>query len=66
MRNVLALILMACLPSMQANAQTDGKYLFDGELPVFIDSMQAELTYPMAWGNKIGRASCRERVCQYV
>ena len=37
MRNVLALILMACLPSMQANAQTDGKYLFDGELPVFID-----------------------------
>ena len=59
---------MACLPSMQANAQTDGKYLFDGELPVFIDSMQAELTYPMAWGNSsirqfdLWRSAAREKL----
>ena len=51
MKNVLALIIIACLPAVQTNAQETEKYLFDKELPVFVDSMQAELTYPLAWGN---------------
>lgn len=51
MKKELVYILMACLPVTQASAQQEEKYLFDKELPVFIDSMQAELTYPMAWGN---------------
>lgn len=27
------------------------KYMFDGAFPVFLDSLQSELTYPLAWGN---------------
>lgn len=31
--------------------QTAEKYMFDGMFPVFLDSLQDELTYPLAWGN---------------
>lgn len=51
MRHRLVLIIIAVISGLSTNAQTNEKYLFDGELPVFIDSMQTELTYPMAWGN---------------
>lgn len=27
------------------------KYMFDGAFPVMLDSLQAEMTYPLAWGN---------------
>lgn len=43
--------LIACV-SVVAVAQGQAeKYLFDGAFPVFLDSLQSELTYPMAWGN---------------
>lgn len=41
--------MMGC--SLTVNAQNEEKYVFDGELPYFLDSLQKELTYPLAWGN---------------
>ena len=38
--------------ALSAGAQNEvQKYMFDDELPVCLDQMQQELTYPMAWGN---------------
>lgn len=51
MKYGLFLTAVFCISGMNANSQTEKKYLFDDELPVFTDSMQAELTYPLAWGN---------------
>lgn len=43
--------LVACVSVVAgAQGQTE-KYLFDGAFPVFLDSLQSELTYPMAWGS---------------
>ena len=41
--------------ALSAGAQNEvQKYMFDDELPVCLDQMQQELTYPMAWGNIVG------------
>lgn len=45
-------IFIFALISLNSSAQEDvQKYMFDGELPVCLNEMQKELTYPMAWGN---------------
>ena len=50
MRTTAAAILASI--ALSAGAQNEvQKYMFDGELPVCLDQMQQELTYPMAWGN---------------
>lgn len=46
------LLFIFALVSLNSSAQEEvQKYMFDGELPVCLDEMQKELTYPMAWGN---------------
>lgn len=45
----LMLTCLACA-AMTAAAQTE-HYMFERQLPVFLDSLQAENSYPMAWGN---------------
>lgn len=45
-------IFIFALISLNLSAQKEGqKYMFDGELPVCLDEMQQELSYPMAWGH---------------
>ena len=47
---ILSILLMSCV---QALAQQQGreKYEFMRNLPVYADSLIADLTYPLAWGN---------------
>ena len=48
LKKLIILSVIACL-SVTANAQKQAeKYVFDGAFPVFLDSLQAELTYPLA------------------
>lgn len=50
MRTTAAAILATI--ALSAGAQNEvQKYMFDGDLPVCLDQMQQELTFPMAWGN---------------
>jgi dienelactone hydrolase len=51
MMKKLLSILLLCELCLSATAQETKKYLFEKQLPVFLDSLQAELTYPLAWGN---------------
>lgn len=45
-------IFVFALATLNLSAQKEGqKYMFDGELPVCLEEMQQELSYPMAWGN---------------
>lgn len=63
---IMALLLWAS--AMPATAQSEKDYMFDGELPVFLDSMQRSLTYPLAWGNSdiqqfdLWRAAARNKL----
>lgn len=66
----MAAVLLAGM-SLIANAQpTPGKYMFDGAFPVFLDTLQAEMTYPMAWGNSgikefgMWRAAARSKLVE--
>ena len=45
----MAAAALLCAPA--AFAQTEKAYEFQRDMPVFLDSLKAELTYPMAWGN---------------
>lgn len=62
------LTIAACMIALQAGAQTGQDYMFEDGLPGFVDSMQAELTYPLAWGNSdirqfdLWRAAAREKL----
>ena len=42
---------MCLLLALTASAQKRGKYEFERKLPVYADSLIADLTYPLAWGN---------------
>lgn len=45
-------IFIFAFVTLNLSAQKEGqKYMFDGELPVCLEEMQQELSYPMAWGN---------------
>ena len=41
---------VAAATAVRPAEQTDG-YLFDKGFPLFLEQMQAQLTYPLAWGN---------------
>lgn len=49
LKTILAAAALLCAPA--AFAQTEKAYEFQRDMPVFLDSLKAELTYPMAWGN---------------
>lgn len=45
-------IFIFALITLNLSAQKEKQeYMFDGELPVCLEEMQQELSYPMAWGN---------------
>ena len=44
-------MLMSMMPATVTTAQTRAKYEFMRNLPVYADSLIADLTYPLAWGN---------------
>lgn len=45
-------IFIFALVTLNLSAQKERQeYMFDGELPVCLEEMQQELSYPMAWGN---------------
>ncbi|MBP7768131.1 MAG: dienelactone hydrolase family protein [Prevotella sp.] len=50
MKKTFILALVGLLVATVAGAQEE-KYAFEKERPVFLDSMLAALTYPMAWGH---------------
>lgn len=48
--HLIALSLIAA-SVMPAAAQTAGHYEIERDMPLFLDSIKSELTYPLAWGN---------------
>lgn len=49
MRNII--ITLSLIAALTASAQQRERYEFKRNLPVYADSLLADLTYPMAWGN---------------
>lgn len=50
MRKTLAMAFFACC-SLMTFGQARGSYEYNHEMPVYVDSIQASLFYPMEWGN---------------
>lgn len=48
--HLIALSLIAA-SVMPAAAQSAGHYEIERDMPLFLDSIKSELTYPLAWGN---------------
>lgn len=48
---LFVLIIASVAFVSHVNAQKLSGYAFERDLPVFLDSIKNELTYPMAWGN---------------
>ncbi len=49
--NRIAPLVVACLLCMPVFAQKRANHEFYKDFPVYVDMLQAQLTYPMAWGN---------------
>lgn len=62
------MVLVAMATIVGRGQTTAEKYMFDGMFPVFLDSLQAEQTYPLAWGNSdirefgLWRSAARNKV----
>ena len=50
-RRIIYVTLVCLLLVLTASAQKRGKYEFERNLPIYADSLIADLTYPLAWGN---------------
>ena len=48
---IKTILLLSMLIPLSASAQKRAKYEFMRNLPVYADSLIADLTYPLAWGN---------------
>ncbi|MBR7053509.1 MAG: hypothetical protein IKI26_01935, partial [Prevotella sp.] len=50
---LLVLFIGAILPAsaQKKPVQKRDKYEFSFELPVYVEQLKTELTYPLAWGN---------------
>ena len=51
MKKILLLLCAVQCSLFDAMAQGRDKYEFMRNLPVYVDSLIADLTYPLAWGN---------------
>ena len=51
MRKLLLLLFVFCFSIFTASAQKRAKYEFMRNLPVYADSLIADLSFPLAWGN---------------
>ena len=47
----LKFIIMGLVVSTTALSQYTSSYELEREMPVFLDKLKKELTYPLAWGN---------------
>lgn len=67
---IVASLLAASL--LPASAQTAGTYEIMKDMPLFLDSIKSELTYPLAWGNSditdfdTWRSTAREKVVELM
>ena len=50
-KRITALLFLSQIFTLSVSAQQRGKYEFMRNLPVYADSLIADLTYPLAWGN---------------
>lgn len=52
-RRALGSVIFAAAVSLAAvaNAQHSGRYEIERDMPLFLDSLKQELTYPLAWDN---------------
>jgi len=55
-----SMLLAFCIFALTATAQKREKYEYDYDIPVYIDSIHANLTYPLAWRNCSGSQSFKE------
>ena len=68
MKKLLTIIVCTACIALTAQAQKREKYEFKRNLPVYADSLIADLDYPLAWGNskiknfKKWRQSARQKV----
>ena len=51
MKRMFLTLVAICLACLISFSQKREKYEFKRNLPVYADSLIADLTYPMAWGN---------------
>ena len=51
MRKITIILAAAGMWSAAASAQNSEGYELQRDMPLFLDSLKKELTYPMAWGN---------------
>lgn len=51
MKRGLSILLFFTASALLAWADSDKKYELMRDMPVYLDSIKAELTYPLAWGN---------------
>src|SRR5574344_17651 len=51
MRKIICIIYLICGIVTTGQAQKRDKYEFNRNLPMYADSLIADLTYPLAWGN---------------
>jgi hypothetical protein len=50
-RRCILCMMLGLATSVAALSQHLSGYELEREMPVFLDQLKAELTYPMAWGN---------------
>ncbi|MDE5840862.1 MAG: prolyl oligopeptidase family serine peptidase, partial [Muribaculaceae bacterium] len=50
-RKIVGLVAAAGILSVAASAQNNKAYELQRDMPLFLDSLKTEFTYPMAWGN---------------
>ncbi len=69
---VISFAAIALTATTYAQSQTREKYELERDLPVFLDDIKAELTYPLAWGNSditdfdLWRTTARDKVIELM
>lgn len=70
-RHLIALSLLAA-SAAGVSAQQSAKYEIERDMPLFLDSIKNELTYPLAWGNSditdfdTWRSTARDKVMELM
>ncbi len=68
MKKLIFASTLAVAGILPIHPQTSTKYEIERDMPIFLDKIKSELTYPLAWGNSditdfnTWRASAREKV----
>lgn len=51
MKRIITAFMIAAASLLQGMAQSGRQYEIERDMPLFLDSIKSELTYPLAWGN---------------